>query len=133
MPKVTLLFAALHVLLLLVLLVPISRHRRDHRIGLGDGGDPVLARRIRVHGNFIEHAPIALVLLGLLELCGLGSAWIWGFGAALLAGRVLHAVGLSRTAGHSFGRFTGTVLTWATLLAMAVAGLWLATPALQTA
>lgn len=126
MPKVTLLFAALHVLLMLALLVPISRHRRGQRIGLGDCGDPLLARRIRVHGNFIEHAPIALLLLGLLELCGLGAAWIWGFGAALLAGRVLHASGLSRNAGYSFGRFTGTVLTWATLLAMAIAGLSLA-------
>ena len=38
MPKITLLFAALHVLLMLALLVPISRHRHAHKIGLGDGG-----------------------------------------------------------------------------------------------
>ena len=35
MPKITLLFAALHVLLMLALLAPISRHRHAHRIGLG--------------------------------------------------------------------------------------------------
>ena len=44
----------------------------------------------------------------------------------LLLGRLLHAFGLSRSGGYSFGRFTGTVLTWLVFLAMALAGLWLA-------
>lgn len=126
MPKIALLFAALHLLVLLVLLVPISRHRHRHRIGLGDGGDLALQRKIRVHANFIEHAPIALLMLALLELCGLGAMWLWVFGAALLLGRAMHAAGLSRKPGYSFGRFWGTALTWGVLLAMALAGLWLA-------
>jgi uncharacterized membrane protein YecN with MAPEG domain len=130
MPRITLLFASLHALLLLVLLARISRHRHGHRIGLGDGGDAVLARKIRVHGNFIEHAPFALLLMALLESCGLPSPWLWTFGAALLLGRVLHAAGMSRSAGHSFGRFYGTALTWLVLLAMALAGIGLALPAL---
>jgi uncharacterized membrane protein YecN with MAPEG domain len=125
MPKITLLFASLHVLLMLVLLSRISVVRHGRGIGFGDGGDPALARRIRAHGNFVEHAPLALLLLGALELCGLAAPWLYGFGSALLAGRVMHAVGLSRTSGHSFGRFWGTALTWVTLLAMALAGLWL--------
>lgn len=126
MPKITLLFASLHVLLMLALLVPISRHRHDHKIGVGDGGDPLLARKVRVHGNFIEHAPFALLMLGLLELCGLPAIWLWGFGSALLLGRLMHAVGFSRRAGYSVGRFTGTALTWLVFLLMALAGLWLA-------
>ena len=126
MPTITLLFASLHVLLMLVLLARISRHRHGQRIGLGDGGDVELARKVRVHGNFIEHAPIALLLMALLELSGLPAAWLWGLGGVLLLGRVMHAVGLSRTGGHSHGRFWGTALTWLALLAMALAGLWLA-------
>lgn len=126
MPKITLLFASLNVLLMLVLLVRISRHRHDHKIGLGDGGDLVLARKVRVHGNFIEHAPFALLMLGLLELCGLPALWLWVLGSVLLIGRILHAAGLSRTAGYSVGRFTGTAITWLALLLMALAGLWLA-------
>ena len=126
MPKITLLFASLHALLLLALIAPISRHRHQHKIGLGSGGDPVLARKIRVHANFIEFVPIALLLLALLELGGLQAAWLWSFGAALLLARVLHAVGLSRHAGYSFGRFWGTVLTVIVVLAMAIAGMWLA-------
>jgi uncharacterized protein len=126
MPKITLLFASLHVLLMLVLLARISRHRHGRRIGMGDGGDPLLARRIRVHGNFIEHAPIALLMLALLELAGLPAAWLWLFGSVLLLGRVMHAIGLSGSGGYSVGRFWGTALTWMALLAMAIAGLGLA-------
>ena len=125
-PVITLLFAALHALLLLVLLVPISRLRHSRRIGLGDGGDAQLARSIRAHGNFIENAPFGLLLLALLELCRLPSPWLWAFGSALLLGRVMHAFGLSRSSGYSFGRFYGTALTWVVLLAMALAGAWLA-------
>ena len=126
MPKITLLFASLHVLLMLVLLAPIPRYRSSRKIGVGDGGDKTLARMIRVHGNFIEYVPFALLVLALLELCGLAPAWLWGFGGALLLARMLHAFGFSRSGGYSFGRFTGTVLTWLVFLAMAVAGLWLA-------
>ena len=125
MPKITLLFTSLHVLLLLCLLAPISRHRHRLRIGIGDGGDAALQRKIRVHANFIENAPLALLMLGLLEMAGVAATWLWWFGAALLLGRVMHAIGFSRRAGYSFGRFYGTALTWLVLLAMALSGLWL--------
>jgi len=126
MPRITLLFASLHALLMLLLLARISRHRHGHRIGLGDGGDAELGRKIRVHGNFVEHVPFALLLLALLELSGLPVLWLWIFGGALLIGRVMHAMGLSRTGGYSIGRFWGTALTWLVLLAMALAGIRLA-------
>ncbi|WP_159016231.1 MAPEG family protein [Cognatiluteimonas profundi] len=126
MPRITLLFASLHLLLLLVLVARISRHRHAHSIGLGAGGDALLARKIRVHGNFVENAPVALLVLALLELSGMPPPWLWGFGSALLLGRVMHAIGLSSTAGRSPGRLWGTVLTWLAMLAMALSGLWLA-------
>jgi hypothetical protein len=126
MPRITLLFASLHLLLLLVLVGRISRHRHAHSIGLGAGGDALLARKIRVHGNFVENAPVALLVLALLELSGLPTPWLWTFGSALLLGRVMHAIGLSGTAGRSPGRLWGTALTWLSMLAMALSGLWLA-------
>ncbi len=125
MPRITLLFASLHLLLMLALLVPISRHRRRERIGLGDGGDPALLRRIRVHANFVEHVPIALLMLALLELGGAAPALLWLLGAALLLARLMHAAGFSRHAGYSFGRLWGTAITWLVLLAMAATGIWL--------
>lgn len=125
MPRITLLFASLHLILMLVLLARISRHRHGHNIGLGDGGDPELMRKVRTHGNFIENVPFGLLLLALLELNGLSAPWLWGYGSALLIGRLLHAIGLSRSAGRSPGRLWGTALTWLSMLAMALSGLWL--------
>jgi len=130
MPTITLLLASLHVLMLLALLAPISRYRYRARIGIGDGGDPLLQRRVRVHANFIEYVPIALLMLALLELAGLSAIALWILGGALLLGRVMHAIGFSRQSGYSFGRFWGTALTWTVLLSMALAGLWLGLRAL---
>lgn len=125
MPKISLLFVALHALLLIVLAVPVSLYRMRHRIGMGDGGNALLMRRIRAHANFIEYVPLALLLLLLLELAGLPAVWLWGFGGMLLLGRVLHAIGLSRSGGKTFGRFYGIGLTWLAITGMACAGLWL--------
>ncbi len=125
-PTVSLLFAALHALLLIALSLSVVLQRRSARVGLGDGGDAVLARRIRVQANFIEYVPLALLLLVLLELGGLARMWVWVFGSVLLLGRMLHAVGLSGSAGTSKGRLYGTLLTWIGLVAMALTGVWLA-------
>lgn len=126
MPKISLLFAALHALLLVVLAAPVTLYRLRNRIGIGDGGDALLIRRIRVHANFIEYVPMGLLLLLLLELAGMSAGWLWGFGGLLLLGRLMHALGLSRSSGKSFGRFYGTALTWLVLVAMACSGCWLA-------
>ena len=125
-PRITLLVASLHVALFMWLSLQVVLRRRASRVGIGTGGDAGLARAVRVHGNFAEYVPLALLLLALLELCGLPAALAWGFGGALLLGRVLHALGLSRGGGYSFGRFWGTALTWLVFLLMALAGLWLA-------
>ena len=123
MPVVTLIVAGLHGLLLLALLQPIVRLRRGRKVGIGDGGDRELLRRIRVHANFVEYVPMLLVLLGLLELAGLDRRIVTALGAMLLVGRVLHARGLGRTEGYSSGRFWGTALTWLVLLAGSIAAI----------
>jgi hypothetical protein len=122
MLKITLLFASLHALLMLALAARVVLHRRSAKIGIGDGGDKALARKIRAHANFIEYVPVALILLALLELAGLAALWLWIFGGGLLVARVLHAIGLTRSAGTSFERFNGTLFTWIVLAAMAIAG-----------
>jgi len=124
-PKITMLFASLHVLLMLVLLVRVVRRRRELKVGIGDGGDELLARRIRVHANFTENVPIALTLMALLELSGLAALWLWSLGGVLLLARALHSIGLSGGGGNSFGRFWGTLLTWVVLATMASLGIWL--------
>ena len=129
-PIVTLLFGALFALMLLVLSLRVVLRRREVQIGIGSGGDKTLARQMRVHGNFVEHVPFALLVLALLEACGLERGWVWLFGGTLLLGRILHVIGLSRSAGYSVGRFVGVLLTWLVLLGMAAAGFAIAARAL---
>lgn len=123
-PRITLLVASLHVALFMWLSLQVVLRRRASRVGIGTGGDAGLARAVRVHGNFAEYVPLALLMLGLLELSGERAPLLWTFGALLLAARVLHAIGLGRSAGYSAGRFWGALLSFATLSAMAATGIW---------
>lgn len=110
-------YAGLLALVLLALSYNVVRLRRLHQVGIGTGEVPALARAIRAHANFCEYVPLALILLLALALAGAAPAWaLHGLGAALLVGRVLHASGLSRSAGASAARVWGTVLTWLVLL-----------------
>lgn len=116
---ITLLYAGLCALLVLILAARVVRWRMAHKIGLGDGGDSELLRRVRAHGNAIEYLPLCLILLGGMELNGYPASSIHGFGLALVLSRVAHAIGLSRSSGVSAGRFAGTLVTWLLMLAMA--------------
>jgi uncharacterized membrane protein YecN with MAPEG domain len=79
-----------------------------------------MQQAVRVQANFVEYVPFAVLLLVLAELTGLPGPAVHGAGIVLVASRVLHAVGLARTPGVSFGRFYGTVGTWLTIVALSV-------------
>jgi uncharacterized membrane protein YecN with MAPEG domain len=72
----------------------------------------------RVQANFAEYVPLALVLLLLAELGAAPAAVLHGSALLLLASRLLHAWGLSRSPGRSFGRFYGTAGTWLAIIAL---------------
>ena len=117
---ITMLYAGLCTILVVILGLRVVLYRFGHKIGLGDGGDTTLQRRVRVHANAVENLPLALLLLGGMELNGYPAALIHGFGATLFASRVAHAWGLSHSSGTSKGRFLGTLFTWTLMLAMAL-------------
>lgn len=100
--------------------------RRRAGISLGDGGDPGMLRIVRGHANFAEYVPLALVMLGILELSGTSLIVLHGLGLALLAGRLLHGYALSFTQQFTFGRFWGTLLTYGVLVIEALLCLHLA-------
>jgi uncharacterized membrane protein YecN with MAPEG domain len=129
-PYVTAVYAALLGLLAVALSTYVMANRRRAGISLGEGGDAGLQRAIRVFGNFTEYVPTALILIGLLEACGGARLWLHILGAALLTGRVAHAVGLASNAGASAGRNIGVLLTNLTLIGAAVALLVVALPKL---
>jgi uncharacterized membrane protein YecN with MAPEG domain len=122
---VTALYAALSALLLLLLAFRVVQARWKYKTSLGTGTEPGMERAVRVHANFVEYVPLALLLMGLAEANGAPAAGLHAAGAVLLASRVLHAWGLSKVSGRSFGRFYGTAGTWLTLLLLALGNLLL--------
>lgn len=86
--------------------------RRKLRVGVGSGTEKSLEQAIRVHGNFAEYVPFALLLLGLAELQGAPAWSVGALGGSLVVGRLLHAIGLTRSPGTSRGRYFGTALTF---------------------
>ena len=121
---ITALWAGLLGILSLALAMNVVRGRVSENVIFGDGGVTILQQRIRVHGNFVEYVPIALVLLLVLELNGTSPLVLNVLGGGLFAGRLLHAFGLSTNTGTSPGRFIGTVLTWLAILAASGLALW---------
>ncbi|HEX7885327.1 MAG TPA: MAPEG family protein [Phenylobacterium sp.] len=122
------LWTGLSLILLLVLGMLVTRQRRKHQVVIGDGGVPALIQAIRAFGNATEYVPAALIALVLLALAGAPPLLIHAIGVLLFAGRVLHAVGLSRSAGASWPRAAGVVATWISYIAAAAALLFYAIP-----
>jgi uncharacterized membrane protein YecN with MAPEG domain len=115
---ITGIYAGICGLLLVVLYVRISQRRLATKIGVGSGGDAELEQRVRAHGNLVESAPFALILLFLIEQTGLGSMYVHALGATFIAARVAHAQGMSTTTGRSAGRFYGSLGTVILILVM---------------
>jgi uncharacterized membrane protein YecN with MAPEG domain len=122
------LWAGLCLILLLVLSVLVTRQRRKHKVEIGDGGVPALNQAIRAFGNATEYVPAALVGLGILALAGAPPLLIHPIGLILFAGRLLHAVGLSRSTSVSWPRAAGVLATWISYIATAAALLFYAIP-----
>ncbi len=129
---ITPIYAALLAIMFVVLSIRVIRLRRKLKIGIGTGAglvdsDPeqgkykreLILRAIRVHGNFAEYIPFALLLMVLMELT---HAPVWCLhiaGTALLLGRISHAYGVSRVNEVFKYRVFGTATTFTTLLCMA--------------
>lgn len=124
MPAMTALYAGLVALLLIVLAAAVSRLRRKLKIGIGDGGSKELHRAIRTHANAVEWAVPAILLLLVAELNRAPLLLVHACGVAIIVGRVLHAFGLSRSGGYSFGRMTGSAASWGALAVLAVWSIW---------
>ena len=121
---ITPIYAALLALLFLVLSWRVIQYRRAKIISLGDTGDKNLLKRMRAQANWAEYTPIALILMLLTELRGAPEIAVHLMGIALLAGRILHAVGFASTPQKIILRQLGMVLTLAviTLSALGLLG-----------
>jgi hypothetical protein len=119
-------YTALNALIMLVLGMLVTRARVRTHTDIGDGGIPEMAGPLRAHANSTEWVPMALLLMWGLTIGPL-SAPIWvihAIGASLTIGRILHAIGLSRSIGPSPLRLVGMILTWIAYLIGIVGLFW---------
>jgi len=72
----------------------IAAFRKEFRVNVGDGGHEPLLRRMRAQANFIEHAPIFLILLGGLEISGANRIALAVIATSFVVARVLHGLGM---------------------------------------
>lgn len=117
---ITALYAALLAFFFILLSFKVIGKRRQFKVGIGSKGEMALERAIRVHGNFAEYVPFALLLIFLAEYAGLAPLWIHILGCALLLGRLLHAYGVSKVQEPLKFRVIGTLLTQTVMLVSAV-------------
>ena len=128
MIKIVPLYAALLAFVFIALSAHVIRFRRLLKIGLGSNGDAALERAMRVHANFAEYAPFALLLLAFAEMQGGYGPLIHMLAGALLIGRCVHAYGLSREREDFRLRVGGMILTFSVI--GITAGLLLVIPVL---
>jgi uncharacterized membrane protein YecN with MAPEG domain len=115
----TSLVAAPLALLVAGLGLQISRRRRRDRIGPGMTGDPSFVRLQRAFGNAVEHTPLVLLLLLMLELSGGSKVLVLGVGAALLVSRFAHAAGIILRPRHPL-HFAGAATTYGLEVVLAI-------------
>jgi len=118
--SITAVTAALVALLLLATAIETVSKRLKLKAAFGVVG---LIAAMRSHGNLSEHAPIVLIMLGLLEFGEASSTLLMSIAGAFLVGRVAHVIGLhqpSEPGKAPLARQIGVILTWLTLLALAI-------------
>lgn len=114
-------YAGLLAPLFVVLSIRVIRARRGAKIALGDGGNADLMRSMRVHANFAEYVPLALLLILLAESVRTPGWLLHCLGIALVAARYVHAFGVSRTPENFKLRVFGMATTFSVLLVAALA------------
>lgn len=125
---ITAFYAALVAALFIVLSWRTIATRREAGVEIGDGRNDALLRRMRVHANCAEYAPIAIVLMALAESLGLVAPVLHVIGAVLLGGRVVHAYALSQSPHVLPLRVAGMVATFTAMIVALLACLALAVP-----
>ena len=127
---ITALYASLLALLFVFLSFRVIGWRRLVKVEIGHGDDNQLLHRMRVHANFAEYVPFTLLLMAMAESMTAPRPLIHLVGLLLIAGRLMHAYGLSQTPHILRYRVWGMMLTFfalsiSALLCLLLSGLFL--------
>ncbi|WP_420607589.1 MAPEG family protein [Novosphingopyxis sp.] len=119
---VTALTAIICAIMLLATAAATVRGRFRTKTAFGTEGDALLTAHSRAHGNLAEHAPIVILMIGLLELSDANHWALTGLAVIFLGARAAHIVGLHQK--HEGGppklRAIGVIGTWAVMAALIV-------------
>lgn len=118
--EITGLYAGVLALIYMLLAINVMVKRYKFKVGIGDGKQRPLAKAIRIHGNFAEYIPFILVLMAIYELNGGTSVVLHSCGIALSVGRILHAIGISKSIGVNLYRQIGMLTSFVALVMLAV-------------
>lgn len=124
-PTILPIYAALLAFFFVFLSIRIVRLRHSLKIGLGDAGNKDMQRAVRVHANFAEYVPLCLLMIYLVEQSGVYAWFVHLLCLGLLAGRLLHAYGVSQSKENYKLRTAGMALTYTVLIACATHLLWI--------
>jgi uncharacterized membrane protein YecN with MAPEG domain len=113
-------YAAILGLLFVALSLAVVNQRRAGRVAIGVSGDSELERRVRVHGNFAEYTPLALLLLAMAEWRGAPALLLHLLCLMLVIGRATHAWGVSHADEDFRFRTVGMIATFMTIIVTAL-------------
>lgn len=124
---VTALYAGILTIFALVLSAKagVFRGKTGTSILFGSPENMELAQRVRVHQNFLEYVPMALILMGVLEVNGGNPTFLHVFGVVLIISRYAHAIGLRHDNMAHPGRVIGAGGTALMSLVAAVYAVWM--------
>jgi uncharacterized membrane protein YecN with MAPEG domain len=113
-------YAAIFVLIFVFLSFRVIQMRASEKIVIGTGGNPAMERRIRVHGNFAEYVPLALLLLAFMEMQSHSRYIIHILCIVLLVARIVHVVGVTPVNENFPMRAGSIVVTFAVMVFAAI-------------
>ncbi|MEO1046054.1 MAG: MAPEG family protein [Pseudomonadota bacterium] len=114
---VTALTAAILAIMILATAISTVRQRFKAGTPFGDGKVEELVKAMRAHGNLVEHAPMAVIMIALLEMVPANHWILTGIAVLFLASRAAHIVGIHQQTEPSkppLGRSLGVIGTWLT-------------------
>ena len=121
---ITALYAALLAAILCWLTVRIGLLRGKTRISMLDGGNAEVAVAMRRHGNFVEHVPLLLILMAIIEVNDGNAVFLHVVGILLVICRIAHPFGLHHDRVQTPMRMLGAGGTFVLTIALGLVALW---------
>jgi uncharacterized membrane protein YecN with MAPEG domain len=120
--EITSLYVPVFGILLVLFTLRVGLYRAKTRISFGDGGDSQFNKTIRAHANFVETAPLTLMLITLVEYNGAEAILVHSLFSLLLISRLSHYLQITEVFKPVIFRMLGMIGTFAAVL---IASGWL--------